>query len=188
MRKIFSFIAVSVDGYHADPDHQLDWQNLDEEFNAFSQEQLDEVDTLLLGRVTYEGMVAFWATQLGGDYDTGIAATMNGIAKIVVSRTLDTAEWNNTRLIKADVEEELTKVKQRTGKDIAILGSSALTANLMRMGLVDELRLLVNPIVLGAGQALFRNTDDRIPLRLLRTRTFASGSVLLTYRPEPPDS
>ncbi|MCW2916134.1 MAG: dihydrofolate reductase [Actinomycetia bacterium] len=184
MRKIFSFMAMSVDGYHAGPNQELDWQNLDEEFNAFSLEQLSEVDTLLFGRVTYEVMVAYWPTQQGTDYDTGIAARMNNVHKIVISRTLDKADWSNTRLITDNIDEELAAVKQRPGKDIAIFGSSTLTANLLRMGLVDELRLLVNPIALGVGRTLFKSTGERTRLELLKTRPFKSGNVLLYYRPQ----
>ncbi len=108
---------------------------------------------------------------------------MNDISKIVVSRTLDAAEWANTRLIKDDVAAELTKIKQQPGKDIAIFGSSSLTVSLLQLGLVDEVRVMVMPVVLGAGRSLFRTTAERISLRLLKTRPFDSGNVLLYYQP-----
>ncbi|MEV5571290.1 dihydrofolate reductase family protein [Spirillospora sp. NPDC052269] len=180
MRKIFAFIAVSADGYHAGPNQELDWQDFDEEFDAFSREQLAEVDTLLFGRVTYEEMVAYWPTRQGDD---GIGDTMNGIAKIVVSRTLETADWTNTRLINTGVQDELTALKRRPGKDIAILGSSTLTAGLLPTGLIDELRLLVNPIVLGNGRPVLKGASHRTRLELTKTRPFKSGGILLHYRP-----
>ncbi len=182
MRKIFSFVVVSVDGYHAGPSQELDWQVLDEEFSDLSLEQLDEVDTLLFGRVTYQGMAAYWPTEASAEY-AAIAARMNAHSKIVVSRTLDTVEWANTRLITDNIERELAKVKQRPGKDIAILGSSNLTVGLLQMGLVDELRIMVNPVVLGEGKSLFETADEKIGLTLLKTRLFDSGNVLLYYQP-----
>ena len=108
---------------------------------------------------------------------------LNSLSKIVVSRTLDKAEWANTRLVKDDVAEEVTRLKQQPGKDIAILGSSALTVSLLQLRLVDELRIMVNPIVLGDGKSLFSTADGRIGLKLLKTRPFSSGNVLLYYQP-----
>ncbi len=184
MRKIFSFMVATVDGYYEGPNQEFDWPNVDDEFNEFSVEQLDEVDTLLFGRVTYQGMAAYWPTPVAKEYDPIIAARMNGISKIVVSRTLDAAEWANTRLVKEDVADELTTLKQQPGKDIAIFGSSDLTVSLLRQGLVDELRIMVNPVVLGAGNSLFRTADERIGLKLLKVRSFDSGNVLLYYQPD----
>jgi dihydrofolate reductase len=112
-----------------------------------------------------------------------IAAQMNGISKIVISRTLDKADWNNTRLIKDNVAEEITRLKQQLGKDLAIFGSANLTASLMQLGLVDEFRIMVNPIVLGKGTPLFQGVSQPIKLKLIKTRAFGSGNVLLYYQP-----
>jgi dihydrofolate reductase len=183
MRKIFAFILTTLDGYYEGPNQEFDFWCIDEEFDRFAVEQLDEVDTLLFGRVTYEGMAAYWPTPQGEQDDPKLAARMNGLSKIVVSRTLDKAEWVNTRLIKGDVAEELMKVKHQPGKDIAILGSSDLTVSLLQIGLVDEVRIMVNPIVLGAGNSVFRTADQRIGLELLNSRAFDSGNVLLYYQP-----
>ena len=184
MRKIFSFLVVTVDGYYEGPNQEFDFWIVDDEFNEFSVEQLGEVDTLVFGRVTYEGMAAYWPTPAAADDDPRVAATMNSISKIVVSRTLDKAEWANTRLVKG--AEELTTLKQRPGKDIAIFGSSDLTVSLLQLGLVDELRIMVNPVVLGAGKSVFRTADKRIRLKLLKSRPFNSGNVLLYYQPAAP--
>jgi dihydrofolate reductase len=183
VRKIFAFILTTLDGYYEGPNQEFDFWVVDEEFDRFAVQQLDEVDTLLFGRVTYEGMAAYWPTPQGARDDPRVAARMNGLAKIVVSRTLDKAEWANTRLIKDDVADELTKLKQQPGKDIAILGSSDLTVSLLQMGLVDEVRIMVNPVVLGAGNSVFRTADERIGLELLNSRAFNSGNVLLYYQP-----
>jgi len=182
MRKILSFIVTTVDGYYEGPNQEFDWPVVDDEFNEFAIQQLDEVDTLLFGRVTYEGMASYWPTAAAETDDPKVAARMNGIAKIVVSRTLERAEWANTRLIRDDVTGELTRLKQQPGKDIAIFGSSNLTVNLMEVGLVDELRVMVHPVVLGDGRSIFRTARERISLKLLRTRPFTSGSVMNYYQ------
>jgi dihydrofolate reductase len=183
MRRIFAFIMTTLDGYYEGPNQEFDFWVVDEEFNRFAVDQLDEVDTLLFGRVTYQGMAAYWPTPAGEQDDPRVAARMNGLSKIVVSRTLDKAEWVNTRLITGDVADELTKLKERPGKDIALLGSSDLTVSLIRMGLVDEVRIMVNPVVLGAGKSVFWTAGERIILKLLKSRPFDSGNVLLYYQP-----
>jgi dihydrofolate reductase len=126
MRKILSFMVATVDGYYEGLNQEFDWPIVDEEFSQFAVQQLDEVDTLLFGRVTYQEMAAYWPTPAAEQDDAEVAARMSGISKIVVSRRLDTAEWANTRFIKDDVAEELTKLKQQPGKDIVIFGSSEL--------------------------------------------------------------
>lgn len=183
MRKIFSFIAATLDGYYEGPGGEFDWPIADEEFSEFSVGQLDEVDTLLFGRVTYQGMAEYWPTPAAEQDDPEIASRMNGISKIVISRTLGRAGWANTRLIRDNVGDELTKLKQLPGKDIAIFGSSSLTVSLLQLGLIDELRIMVNPVVLGDGKSVFRTADERISLKLLKARPFKSGNVLLCYRP-----
>jgi dihydrofolate reductase len=183
MRKIISFLVATVDGYYEGPNQEFDWPIVDEEFNEFALQQLEEVDTLLFGRVTYQGMAAYWPTPAAEQDDPRIAAKMNDIPKIVVSRKLEKADWANTRLIRGDVAEELTKLKRQPGKDMAIFGSSDLTVSLLQMGLVDELRILVNPVVLGDGKSLFRTAGERISLKLLKTRAFSSGNVMLYYQP-----
>jgi dihydrofolate reductase len=183
VRKIFAFMMVTVDGYYEGPNQEFDFWVVDEEFSAFSAEQLEEVDTLLFGRVTYEGMAAYWPTEAAQRDDPRVAERMNGLSKLVASRTLEEAGWANTRIIKEDLRGELVELKQQPGKDIAVLGSSDLTASLMRMGLLDELRIMINPVVLGAGRSVLRTAGDRLGLDLVRTRSFSSGNVLLYYRP-----
>jgi dihydrofolate reductase len=134
MRRILAFLVTTVDGYYEGPNQEFDWPVVDEEFNEFGLAQLDEVDTLLFGRVTYEGMASYWPTPAAEQDDPRVAARMNGLPKVVVSRTLDKAEWANTRVVRDDVAEELSKLKQQPGKDIAIFGSSDLTVSLLRIG------------------------------------------------------
>jgi dihydrofolate reductase len=183
MRRIFSFITATLDGYYEGPGGEFDWPIADAEFSEFSVGQLDEVDTLLFGRVTYQGMAEYWPTPAAEGDDPEIAPRMNRISKIVISRTLDKAGWANTRLIKDNVRAELSKLKQLPGKDIAIFGSSSLTVSLLQLELVDELRIMVSPVVLGDGKSVLRTADERISLQLLTARPFKSGNVLLCYRP-----
>jgi dihydrofolate reductase len=183
VRKLFSFHVSTVDGYYEGPHGEFDWPVVDQEFNQFALQQLEEVDTLLFGRVTYQLMASYWPTPAAAQDDPNVAAKMNSLPKLVVSRTLKDATWANTRLLGSDVAAELTKHKQQPGKDMVIMGSSDLTVRLLGEGLVDELRIMVTPVVLGAGKSLFRTADSRIGLRLLRATPFDSGNVLLTYQP-----
>jgi dihydrofolate reductase len=183
MRKLLSFHVTSVDGYYEGPNQAFDWPIVDEEFNQFALRQLEEADKLLFGRVTYQLMANYWPTPAAEQDDPTVAAKMNGLAKIVISRTLDTAEWAHTQPIRDDVAVELTKLKQQPGKNMVIMGSSALTVSLLGMGLVDEVRIMVSPVVLGDGMSLFRTAAERIGLTLMETRPFSSGNVLLSYRP-----
>ena len=142
------------------------------------------MDTLLFGRVTYQLMASYWPTQSAKENDPIVADKMNSIPKIVFSKTLDKAEWNNSRLVKEHIAEEISQLKQQPGRDLAIFGSSNLTASLLQMGLVDELRIMVNPVVLGNGNSLFKGVYEKLNLKLLKTRTFRSGNVLLYYQPD----
>jgi dihydrofolate reductase len=183
MRKLFSFNLMTLDGFFEGPNQDIGWHNVDAEFNEFAAEQLATIGVILFGRVTYQGMASFWPTPFAIENDPVIAAQMNAFPKIVISRTLDTADWNNTRLIKDNVAAEITRLKQQPGKDLAIFGSGNLTASLMVMGLVDELRIMVNPVVLGKGTPLFKNIEHPLKLKLIKTRSFNSGNVLLYYQP-----
>jgi dihydrofolate reductase len=183
MRKLVSFHLTSLDGYYEGPDQAFDWPVVDAEFNQFAVGQLDEADTLLFGRTTYGLMAGYWPTPAAEQDDEAVVARMNGLAKIVISRTLDSAEWAPTQLIGDNVADVLVKLKQQPGKDMLIMGSSALTVSLIGMGLVDEVRVMVSPVVLGDGKSLFRTATGRISLSLLDAKPFRSGNVLLRYRP-----
>jgi dihydrofolate reductase len=180
MGKLFVFNMISLDGYFAGPHEELDWHNVDEEFNAFAIDQLKEAKLLLFGRVTYDMMASFWPRDTAKQNDPVVAGLMNEMPKVVVSRTLTQATWNNTKLIQKNVAEEITDLKKH--QDIALLGSSKLCVSLMEAGVVDEVRVMVNPIILGKGRPLFEGLGTRAKLELLATRTFRSGNVLLTYQ------
>lgn len=178
------FMMVSLDGYFEGPDHSIAWHNVDSEFNEFAIKQLDEIGTLLFGRKTYEFMANYWPTEAGKKDDPIIARIMNDADKVVISRTLKKVEWNNTRLISENIVDEINKLKSETGKDIAIFGSNNLAVSLIQMGLLDKFRIMVNPIVIGKGNALFTGLDSKLNLKLITTKVFKSGNVLLSYFPE----
>ncbi len=181
MRKIFLFMMVSLDGFFEGPNQDISWHNVDEEFNEFAINQLKEVDTLLFGRVTYQGMASYWTTEFAINNDPIVAGLMNSLPKIVFSKTLTAVEWNNSRLIKENIAEEISALKQQPGRDIAIFGSSDLTVALTQMGLVDEYRIMINPVVLGNGKSLFEGLQNKLDLKLLKTKLFKSGNVLHYY-------
>ena len=183
MRKVVFFMLTSLDGYFEGPQQDIDWHNVDEEFNQFAIKQTGEFGALLFGRVTYELMASYWPTEAAKRDDPEIAGLMNSLPKIVFSKTLQKAGWENTKLVKDNFAEAISKLKQETGKDIAIFGSSDLTVALMERGLVDEFRVMINPIVLGDGKPLFKGIKNKMKLKLINTKTFKSGNVLLSYQP-----
>ena len=184
MRKVFLFNMTTLDGFFEGPNQDISWHNVDEEFNDFAIEQLNEISTLLFGRVTYQVMASYWPTEFAIKGDPIVAGLMNSLSKIVFSKTLDEAGWNNTKLVKENIAEEVLKLKQQPGKDIAIFGSSDLAVTLAEQGLIDEYRIIVNPVFLGHGTSLLKGIHEKLNLRLLKSRTFKSGNVLLYYVPD----
>jgi dihydrofolate reductase len=184
MRKLIFQNMITLDGYFEGPNHEIDWHNVDDEFNAMAIAFLDTVDTLLFGRVTYELMASYWPSEGARTDDPIVAGKMNSLRKVVVSRTLKSVDWENSTLLKGDVPEEVRKLKHQPGKDIAIFGSSDLARVLVQHNLIDEYRIMVNPVLLGAGRSLFDGLDCRQKLMLMESKSFRSGNVLLIYRPK----
>jgi len=184
MRKVIFQMMISLDGFFEGPNREIDWHNVDEEFNNYAIDLLNNVDLLLFGRVTYELMAGYWPTPSATTDDPIVAGKMNSLPKIVFSRTLGKADWNNTRLVKENIAEEISKLKQQPGKDLAIFGSSDLALFFIKLNLIDEYRIIVNPLVLGEGKPLFKGINGRLPLKLLKAKTFSSGNVLLYYQPK----
>lgn len=184
MRKLISFMVVTADGFTEGPEGEFDWPNVDEGFNEFSISQLHDLGALLFGRVTYEGMASYWPTPMALDDNTVVTSLMNAIPKYVFSHTLGSADWANTTLVSGEAGPAVAKLKEEDGQDLAVFGSATFTASLLEQGLVDEVRVMVMPILLGGGVSLFSAITQRVPLTLLRTMVFpSSGNVLLVYRP-----
>jgi dihydrofolate reductase len=184
MRKIHVFNHVSIDGFFTDAHGDMSWAHQhDEEWNEFTSDNASGSGELLLGRVTYNMMAAFWPTPQAAQMLPKVAAGMNAMRKTVFSRTLDTVTWENTTLVKGDLVHEARKLKQRPGPDIVILGSGSIVSQLTQARLIDGYQIVLAPIVLGKGRTLFETVGDRVNLRLTRTRTFRNGNVVLWYEP-----
>lgn len=178
MRKITVTEFLSLDGVMENPAWTFPYWN--DEIAKFKGEETTPNDVLLLGRVTYEGFAAAWPQRTGDDSG---ATYFNGVRKYVISNTLDTVEWNNSVLIKGDPVTEITRLKQQDGENLVVHGSGRLAQTLMQHNLVDTLRLLIYPVVLGKGQRLFVE-GVTATLKLVETRSFSSGVVGLIYEPE----
>lgn len=179
MRKIFLFMMVTLDGYFEGPDHDISWHNVDDEFDTFANKQIDEVGTLVFGHRTYELMADFWPTEEGMEAAPETARRMNAWQKIVFSRQPLKPDWESTTAY-TDINV-LKDIKQQPGKPIAVFGSSDLGVSLLAEGLLDEVRVMVNPVVLGEGTALFAGIDKRTTFRLKDSRAFKNGNVLHSY-------
>src|SRR3989441_5043690 len=189
MRKVILSNSVTLDGFFEGPNKELDWHIVDEEVKEYAIDLLSKVDALLFGRVTYQLMADYWPASATNPStpksDLEIADKMNNLPKIVFSKTLQEVKWNNSRLVKENIAEEISKMKQQPGKDMVIFGSGSIVSNFMQHGLIDEYRIIVNPVVLGNGNPLFKGIKDKHNLNLLKTRAFSSGVVILYYEPAP---
>lgn len=184
MGRLVVFDQVSLDGYFAGPGGDIGWAHKDRgdaEWNGFVAENAGSGGVLVFGRITYELMASYWPTAQARENDPIVAERMNQLQKVVFSRTLEGASWSNTRLVKGDVATEIRALKKDAGRDLAILGSGSLVAQLAPQRLIDEYQIVVNPIVLGRGRTLFEGVGAPLGLRLTRTRTFANGNALLCY-------
>jgi dihydrofolate reductase len=177
MRKIVAGLFVSADGVVESPDT---WTGpyFSPEIQQLIESMMAGGDTMLLGRVTYQGFADAFGGQTGG-----MADQMNNFPKVVVSTTLDRAEWQNSTLISGNVAEEITKLKQQPGRDINMSGSATLVSWLLSQGLLDQLDLLLFPVLVGHGKRLFDGEDAPVGLKLAGSETFGTGVVHLTYQP-----
>jgi dihydrofolate reductase len=185
MRTVASFIIISLDGFYEGPKGEFNWAIVDEEFEDFAARQLDEAETLGFGRATYEHMAAYWPTAPAHANDPEITSRMNSMPKLVFSNTLEDATWSGSSIVSGEATDQVPLIKNGDGGLILVIGSAHLTAALARAGVLDELRIMVSPIVLGQGHSLFEDLKDRVSLTLLRVRQFDSGNILLTYKPSP---
>ena len=188
MRKVILNMMVSLDGFMEGPDKELDWHVVDDEFNEYGISVLNAVDTILFGRVTYQFFENYWpaaAKDPGtSKIDLEIAEKINNINKIVFSTTLKDVEWENSKLLKNVIPDEINKLKQESGKDMVIFGGAGIAQSFINLNLIDEYRIIVNPVVLGKGKTLFENINKKFKLKLMKTKVFNSGVVILYYQPD----
>lgn len=178
-------MMVSLDGYFEGPDHDLSWHNANSrEFDDFANVQTAQVGAILFGRRTYDMMAGFWPSPEGIRAEPTTARLMNEASKFVFSHTLIKTAWEHTTLVSEDAAAAVRTLKAEPGRDIAIYGSNALCVSLMKEGLVDEFRLMMNPVAIGKGTPLFAGLAQVYHVTLLAERRFTSGNVLLTYEPK----
>ena len=185
MRKITVFNSVSLDGYFTGEQGDLSWAHQprdDKEWGEFVSGNAGGEGTLLFGRVTYEMMASYWPTPMAAQNYPEVAKGMNEKTKIVVSRTLKHAEWQNTS-IADDLLATVRKLKYESGDDIVILGSGTIVSQLAQNSLIDTYEMVVMPIVLGKGRTMFEGLDKRVNMRLVESRTFRNGNAFHSYEP-----
>jgi dihydrofolate reductase len=182
MRRVVLYMMTSVDGFVAGSNGDLDWMiSPDEGRQAEGLEQLDTIDTALIGRGVYDEMVRYWPTA-SGEY----ADRVNAMPKLVFSRRPEHLTWTNAHIVPvdgdADLVDQVTRLKRQPGKDMVLFGGTRLAQSFARLRLVDEYRLCVQPVALGSGRPLFGDLDTRLALTLTAVRQFPSGAALTTYR------
>jgi len=180
--KLVVFNTVSLDGYYTDPRGDMSWAHRqDPEWNAFVSNNATGESRLVFGRVTYDMMASFWPTPMALERAPGVAAQMNALPKVVFSRTMKRAAWNNTTLVKGDMLDEMRKLKREPGPDMVILGSGSIIAQFSQARLIDEYQVVVSSIVLGSGKSMFSGVTERMPLKRTKSLNFENGNVVLWY-------
>jgi dihydrofolate reductase len=192
MRKLFLHINVSLDGFIEDQHRQIDWHFMDDEFEEYVNNMLRSIDAMLFGRVAYELLASYWPTAAENpaaavnpenpERHIEAAFMMNKLPKYVVSKTLRTTEWNNSHIINGNIAEEIAKLKAEPGKDIALFAGASLVSTFMKLNLIDEYRLIINPVLLGKGTRLFNGEYEKSNLELLDVKKFGNGALVLSYK------
>jgi dihydrofolate reductase len=187
MRKVILFMHVSLDGFIAGPNGELDWTVTDDEMNDDLLPDLPRtVDTALLGRVAYQDLANYWPSAAtnpsSSKGEIAFAHWIDKAPKIVFSKTLEKVEWQNSRIVKGNIAEEIATLKQQEGQDLVLFGGVGIAQTFMQHGFIDEYRLVVHPVLLGSGKSLFQDIKNRIHLKLVNTKAFRSGAILLHYQ------
>ena len=180
MGKLRAFNFVTLNGFFKGLGQDTSWHKHDEEGARFSEENMRSGSILLFGRVTYEMMAGFWPSKMAYENFPKVAAGMNSAEKIVFSRTLRQADWQNTRVIKENMFDEIKKLKQQ-GKNMTILGSGSIISFFAQHGLLDEIIVMIDPVAIAGGTPIFKDVDHNINLKLKSTRIFKNGSIVIGY-------
>ena len=183
MRKVTVFNFITLNGYFQGPDGDISWHRSAEEEAKLSDEKSQQGNTLLFGRVTYQHMASFWPTPAAKQKQPVTADGMNKAEKIVFSRTLEKADWNNTRLIKEDLVGAVRRLKNESSSDMTILGSGSIVTQLADAGLIDGYGFMIDPVALGEGVPLFKGMKKKLDLKLTSSKVFKSGIIMVTYEP-----
>lgn len=183
MGKLSVFNFITLNGFYKGANNDLSWHRHGAEESEYAAEGLGSESILLFGRVTYEMMAGYWPTPMAAQNDPAVTDGMNNSEKIVFSRTITKAHWNNTRIISDNIVEETKKLKT-SGKDMTILGSGSIVTLFAENGLIDNYQIMVDPVALGEGTPIFNNIKKKLDLELTDSRIFKSGVVLLSYQPK----
>jgi len=185
MRKLTVFNFITLNGYYKGPGGDISWhkQITGEEESEYAKKGAQSGSVLLFGRVTYQMMAGYWPTPAALQQNPGVAEGMNQSEKIVFSKTLKSADWNNTTLVKDDLVTAVKRLKQQPGGPMTILGSGSIAAPLAAEGLIDEYQFMLDPLALGSGTSIFNGLQQQLNLQLKDTKVFKSGIVLLCYQP-----
>lgn len=181
MRKITAFIFTSLNGYYQGTNGNIDWHSNGPEEIEFAQNKLQEGKTLLFGRKTYEMMRNFWVSPMAYELFPAVALRINQAEKLVCSNTLQQTEWNNTSIISGDIIGQLKAMKETEGEDITLLGSGNLAKQLVEAELIDELELMIDPVLLGNGKTIFEGINRELHLQITEARLFRESGALLLY-------
>lgn len=182
MGRLFLHINVSLDGYVDDADGVIDWHFADEEFQRYIDDLLEDIDGMVFGRVAFEELAAYWPNA-GSEASSVQVRRMHELPKYVLSRTLRRSDWHNSHILGGETADAITRLKQQSSRDIALFAGGRAASAATALGVVDEYRIILNPVMLGGGTRLFDGPYPRTPLRLTGTRQFTSGALLLTYEP-----
>lgn len=189
MRKLVVTMWISLDGFISGPHGEMDWVTtiMDDEMGKYEDAVVGSADTLLLGRVTYQSFAGAWPNvpdnPAVSEGEKAYARKLNAIRKVVFSRTLEKTEWNNSKLVKANLAATVADLKKEPGKDLLIYGSASIVQELTKLGLIDEYQILIYPVILGGGKPLFQEIKSKVKLSLVSAKSHTSGVVLLTYQP-----
>ena len=186
MQNLIVFNHISLDGYFTDKNGDMSWAHhgaQDPEWDAFVTDNAKGGGTLVFGRITYDLMASFWPTPAAVQTMPAVAERMNNLPKVVFSRTLDRAAWQNTALVGGDIAAAVRKMKSEPGRGMAIFGSGTIVSQLAQEGLIDEYQVVVNPLVLGGGRTMFEGVGKPLSLRLASSRAFTNGKIFLRYQP-----
>ena|SRR6185312_8123523 len=186
MRNLIFFMHTSLDGFVAGLNREMDWIKVDEEMFDFVATMTEQADTALYGRVTYEMMQSYWPKAgeqpNASKHDKEHSAWYNKVSKVVLSKTINESGLQNTKVISAQLSDNINKLKQQDGKNILIFGSPGASQSLLNEGLIDEFWLFINPIILGKGMPLFKDITGTTKLKLVASKTFACGVIALHYK------
>jgi dihydrofolate reductase len=179
-------MMTSLDGYVEGPHRELDWATEGAEFEEYIDDTMERTEVMIFGRLAYDGLSKYWPAAEANPrrpWEAGVARKMNSLPKVVLSRTLERAEWSNTRIVRDQVRDAVGALKERASKNVMVFGGAGVIASLRQLDLIDEYRLIVHPIVLGSGTPFFADVQGRLSLRHSRSTRFASGLNVLCYSP-----